>query len=244
VTKIDGSGIRQLTFERDPARAIGIPVWSPAGDRIVFVAFGPGEETEWLINPDGSGLRKLVTGVAASWSSDGRWLVYESRSLGCVRKVPAEGGTEVDVRCDGAAIPMLSSDGTTLYYSPHRSRNANEIVKARLPDGEAVPVTRYAPSRMPFWPTGHALSPDDRWIAVPLKDGATTNIWAIPTDGGPMRQLTDFERRPILIARQVSWSRDAKVIYAAVVESDADVVMLDGLVPVDNRTAASVTQPR
>ena len=92
-----------------------------------------------------------------------------------------------------------------------------------------MPLALYARSRVPFWPTGHALSRDNRWIAVPLKDGATTNIWAIPTSGGPFRQLTDFGRRAILIARQVSWSPDGKIIYAAVAESDADIVLLDGI---------------
>ena len=64
---------------------------------------------------------------------------------------------------------------------------------------------------------------------MPLKDGGTTNIWAIPTDGGPFRQLTDFGRRPILIARQVSWSSDGRFIYAAVAETDADIVLLEGI---------------
>ena len=91
-------------------------------------------------------------------------------------------------------------------------------------------VARYAPSRVPLWPTGFALSPDGRWLAVQLKDNGTTNIWAIPTDGGPYRQLTDFGRRPILIARQVSWSRDGKFIFAALAERDADIVLLDGIV--------------
>ena len=37
VSKVDGTGSRQLTFEQDPAVVIGIPVWSPAGDRIVMI---------------------------------------------------------------------------------------------------------------------------------------------------------------------------------------------------------------
>jgi hypothetical protein len=32
-----------------------------------------------------------------------------------------------------------------------------------------------------------------------------------------------------LIARQVSWSPDGKFVYAAVVETDADIVLLDGM---------------
>jgi Tol biopolymer transport system component len=78
-------------------------------------------------------------------------------------------------------------------------------------------------------PQGLALSPDDRWLAMPLRDCGTTNIWAFATNGGAARQLTDFGQRPTLIARQVSWSRDGASIYAAVVDVDADVVLLDGL---------------
>ena len=132
------------------------------------------------------------------------------------------------VRCD-AACPRRRADGT-LYFARGAWQNTNEIYKAKPEDDErAELVTRFPASLVPLWPTGFALSPDGRWIAMPLKDGGTTNIWAIPTDGGPYRQLTDFGRRPILIARQVSWSRDGKSIYAAVAERDADIVLLEGI---------------
>ena len=71
VTKVDGSSTRQITFERDPAVVIGIPVWSPAGDQIAIIQSRAGTNiagaiggaswgSEWLINPDGSGLREVV----------------------------------------------------------------------------------------------------------------------------------------------------------------------------------------
>jgi serine/threonine protein kinase/Tol biopolymer transport system component len=230
IAKIDGSGVRQITFERDPAVVIGIPIWSPAGDRIVFILNRAGANSEWLVNSDGSGLRELVGNGAASatWSADGRWVYFQRPP--CLYKIPSDGGAEVQLRCD-AALPIPSSDEKTLYYSPRGWRNATEIFKASPPSGKSVPVARYAPSRVPFWPISYVLSPDDRWLATALKDGAATNIWAIPTSGGPFRQLTDFGHRAILIARQVSWSRNGKFIYAAVMESDADVVLLDGMVP-------------
>ena len=68
------------------------------------------------------------------------------------------------------------------------------------------------------YPNGHTLSPDDRWLAIALKDGATTNIWAMPTDGGPMRRITELWRRAILIARTASWSSESRSVYAAVAE--------------------------
>jgi hypothetical protein len=44
-----------------------------------------------------------------------------------------------------------------------------------------------------------------------------------------MRQLTDFEGRSTLIARQVSWAPDGQFLFAAVADVGADVVMYDGL---------------
>jgi Tol biopolymer transport system component len=37
VSKVDGSGARQITFERDPEIGTGIPIWAPRGNRIVFI---------------------------------------------------------------------------------------------------------------------------------------------------------------------------------------------------------------
>ncbi len=234
VSKVDGSGTRQITFERDPTVVIGIPIWSPAGDRIVILVNRSSTNGEWLINPDGSGLRELVpNGAGASWSRDGRWLYYfKSTAAGqantCVEKIPADGGSAAPVRCEAANM-ALAADGS-LFFSPQVSRQG-EILKAQTEDGPAQPFAYVAQSRIPLVPQGFVLSPDDRLIAMPLRDAGTTNIWVIPTDGGPARPLTDFGQRPILIARQVSWSPDGRSIYAAVVETDADIVLLDGMLP-------------
>jgi Tol biopolymer transport system component len=75
------------------------------------------------------------------------------------------------------------------------------------------------------------LSPDDKWLAVVVADGPTTNIWAQPTAGGEMRQITDFGHQATFIARRVSWSGDGKSIYAAVGKGEADIVLLSNLAP-------------
>jgi len=233
VAKVDGSSARQITFERDPAVVIGIPVWSPAGDRIVLIRSQGGRNSEWLINPDGSNQRELVAGGAgAAWSRDGKWLYYftpksPNESSTCIDKIPVDGGKAVRVRCDGANV-AVASNGSAIYYTPHVSR-PGEIRHAQPENGADQVFVSIAPSRIPLTPQGYALSPDDRWLTMPLKDAGTTNIWAFPTGGGAPRQLTDFGRRPILIARQVSWSPDSAYVYAAVVETDSDIVLLDGM---------------
>ena len=64
---------------------------------------------------------------------------------------------------------------------------------------------------------------------MPLIDGVTTDIWLLPTGGGPMHAVTNFGDRQTLVARQVSWAPDGRRIYAAVAETTTDVVLLDGL---------------
>lgn len=73
------------------------------------------------------------------------------------------------------------------------------------------------------------MSPDGRHTATLLSDGATTNIWLLPTGGGPMTPVTDFGDRFVAMTRSVSWSGDSQHIYAAVAETRTDVVLLDGL---------------
>jgi Tol biopolymer transport system component len=139
------------------------------------------------------------------------------------------------VRRDNAGGPAPSPDGSTLYFvTPLKRGGAGwgwEVRKARPEDGPSQILARIAGSRVPVNPLliQPTVSPDGNWIALPLIDGVTTNLWALPTEGGPMQKLTDFGDWPIIIARRVSWSADSKHIYAAVAELDGDVVLLDGL---------------
>jgi eukaryotic-like serine/threonine-protein kinase len=228
ISTSDGSKTRQITFERDPAVVVGVPIWSPSGDRIVFILTREGKTGEWVVNPDGSNLRQLVPlGSGATWSPDGRWLYYQRKR--CIEKIPIEGGRAVQVRCEGNPWPeSFSPDGSTLYYL-----DGLEIRKARPENGRSELLSTVPASRLPFhgylWQ--QVLSPDGKWLAAPFLDRGTVNLWAMPVDGGPMRQLTDFGHRASLIVRRLSWSPDGKYIYAAVADTDADVVLLDGLLP-------------
>jgi Tol biopolymer transport system component len=236
ISTSDGSKTRQITFERDPTAVVGVPIWSPSGDKIVFILTRQGKTGEWVVNPDGSNLRQLVPlGSGATWSPDGRWLYYQREQ--CIEKVPADGGLAIKVRCEGSPVPeAISADGSTLYYfDVYNGLGAGgvDVRKARPESGPSESLKRISGSQLPFegfvWQ--QVLSPDGKWLAAPLLDRGTANLWAMPVDGGPMRQLTDFGHRATLIVRRVSWSPDGKYIYAAVADTDADVVLFDGLLP-------------
>jgi Tol biopolymer transport system component len=200
----------------------------------------PGPSSQWLIQPDGSGLREVLQrGVWTAWSGDGRWLYYALNRNGafCIEKVPPEGGPPATVRCDNAGGPAVAADGSTLYYSTHVKREGGtwdwEIRRASPENGPSQTLARIAGSRVPFDRRAiqPVLSPNGKWLALPLVDGETSNLWALSVDGGPIRQLTDFGGGPVVIARRLSWSPDGKHIYAAVAEPAADVVLLEGLMP-------------
>jgi Tol biopolymer transport system component len=236
ISRTDGSGLRQLTFERDRSVTVGVPVWSPAGDCIAFLC-AQKDTAIRVVNVNGRGLRELVPdGFGACWSRDGRWMYY-TRTVGNawrIEKVPVEGGAAVVVR-EGFVHAPAVGDGT-LYFATRAARFGSinwTICRASPDDGPATPIGYVDAERLPVSPAfvHCSLSPDSNWLALPLIDGSTANIWALPVAGGPMRQLTDFEGRSTLIARQVSWSPDGRFIYAAVAEVGADVVMYDGLLP-------------
>jgi len=107
-----------------------------------------------------------------------------------------------------------------------------QVYRAAPEDGPSTHLTTVSGSRFPISVlfATLALSPDEAWLAWPFIDGATTNIWVFPTDGGPIRAVTDFGDRPTMIARQLSWSPDSRSLFAAVEEMRTDVVVLDGLV--------------
>jgi Tol biopolymer transport system component len=238
IARTDGSAVRQITFEQDPAVSVGVPVWSPAGGEIVFLHTQGGTNSQSLINRDGSGLRRFVpSGIAANWSTDGRW-VYYSRSKDdtrCIEKAAIDGGPAISVRCDEAVAPAPTGDASALYFASYLTSTNGivdyEIRRARPESGPSEMLARVAGSRVPvsrrlFTPV---LSPNGKWLTMPLTDGATSNIWVLPTNGEPMRPLTDFGDRSVVIARRVSWSPDSKYLYAAVADTDADIILLDGV---------------
>ena len=245
VARTDGSGSRQITFEQDPGICVAAPRWSPVGNGIVFVMLRNATPDLWAVHPDGGELRRLAsTAWEPCWSADGRWLFYRSlvdNAQQQIEKVRVDGGPPVVVRCEaGVREPAISSDGRTLYYCvtlrPSIFGNwgaGREVRRAEPPDGPSTTLTHVAGGRVPISPgMAHImLSPDDRWLSMPLTDGTTTNIWLLPSAGGSMKPITDFGSRAITITRHASWSADGRHVYAAVAETETDIVLFEGLIP-------------
>jgi TolB protein len=120
--RVDGSGLTQLTRSADDRE----PNWAPAGDRILFQSLRSGNWDIWTMATDGSDLVDVTHSVAedtdASWSPDGRFIVYSSNegglNLAALFVIPAAGGAPVRVtqtnRYEGA--PAWSPDGRAIAF--------------------------------------------------------------------------------------------------------------------------------
>jgi len=235
VMALDGGGARQITFERDPAVTIGVPCWSPNGRNISYIV-SRGATELWLVSPQGRGPRQLVErGFGGEWSPDSEWLYYSpgvQPLRWIISKIHVRTGEVREVRSDGTA-PFPGRG--VLFHAARLDLNPGacdwELRTASPEDGPARPLARISGARLPVNQLFvHAcLSPDGQYLALPLLDGGTTNIWLISTADGTMRPATDFGGRPVLIARRVSWSPDSRFIFAAVADQNADIVVLDGL---------------
>lgn len=136
--RADGTGLAQLTDGPGRGTDDRQPNWSPAGDRILFQRRVPvsGDWNLYTMAPDGSDVRQATTAPSsdtdASWSPDGRWIVYSSDYGGLpapnIFIVPAEGGAPIRVTRDAAhedSAPSWSPDGTWIAFESHPGQDEN-----------------------------------------------------------------------------------------------------------------------
>ena len=78
IANFDGSGDRQLTNQAEDSK----PLWSPRGDRILFVSRRDGNSEVYVINEDGTGQQNLTLNSASddspSWSPAGLEIAFVS----------------------------------------------------------------------------------------------------------------------------------------------------------------------
>jgi Tol biopolymer transport system component len=122
----DGSEPVQLTTTALGALP-GSPRWSPDGSLIAFDAAIAGIYQIFVMAANGGGQKQMTNGANSfrpSWSHDGKWLYFTSPRSGRdeIWKVPAGGGTAVQVTRNGGSSPVVSEDGTAIYYYTYRGK--------------------------------------------------------------------------------------------------------------------------
>lgn len=78
VATIDGDGDPVIEPLTGPETDLWDPVWSPDGSQILFTGYHDGQSGLYVMDVDGSDLRKLTDAHGAYWSIDGSRVLYNA----------------------------------------------------------------------------------------------------------------------------------------------------------------------
>jgi TolB protein len=120
----DGSGLRIMDLETHSVKVLthgwdNFPQWSPRGNLIEFTRKDDGNYNIFTIHPDGTDLKQLThtrgNDAHATWSPDGKWLVFASSRMGFKDEVllinnPQPYGEIFVMRSDGTHVEQLTDD--------------------------------------------------------------------------------------------------------------------------------------
>jgi Tol biopolymer transport system component len=135
VMEADGSGQRPVTRNLHSIDDAW-PSWAPDGERLVFARETPSDSAIYVINVDGTGLRRLTRTKQAldtqpAWSPDGKQIVYESDIFmlpGQIFVMRADGTDRrqlTDPTVGASSRPSWSSDGKRIVFMASRGRHTD-----------------------------------------------------------------------------------------------------------------------
>jgi len=169
------------------------PGWSPDGSRIVFASHQSDPDPEdaveimdvYTMRPDGSDVHKVTDSVgysgAASWSPDGRWIVYSADRA----SYPSDQGIYI-IPSDGSASPRRITSLPASSFWQELARFS--------PDGSQIGFTEYR--------GGHVLRNHRDGALV----GEQSALFTVRPDGTGLRQITPWG----IHASDADWSPDGK----------------------------------
>jgi Tol biopolymer transport system component len=197
VMNSDGSSLRALT---DPAAASLTPAWSPDGKQIAFASIQPaGQEGNtgfeiWVVNVDGSGLRRVAGSPSAqllspAWGPKSDRLVYAQRAGAAGSLLIQQLGDEsapkpLAVAAEGApGAPAWSPNGSRIAYALERQGRV-ELWQSK-PDGGAPHLLgQTGPGGgEPAW------SPDGKHIVFVSDQDGVRSLAIMDLNGNAVRQF-------------------------------------------------------
>ena len=182
-------------------------VWSPDGSQLVFVRAVDGGAALFVMDADGTGVRRLTTPVqtpdglmsmdgAPAWSPDGKQIAFASNRAGGeteIFRVNTDGGSLIRLTRTADHIsdhnPTWSPDGRWIWFDSDRPGYMNREIFRMRPDGSSVQrMTRTADGIDDGAPD---ISPDGRRVVFSSTRGnGDQDLWTMRSDGTGARRLS------------------------------------------------------
>jgi Tol biopolymer transport system component len=223
IMKINRDGSDPVTLTTDGSG----PAPSPDGARIAFERGSDAGRDLYVMNANGSNIRRLTTEPGAdldpSWSPDGRSIVFESQRDGnseiYVLAVESLRQTRLTDHPATDSDPTFSPDGQSIAFDSDRQGN-REIYRMTASGTEVTRLTNRAEQD-----SDASWSPDGRSIAFEAQRGPNFDVYVMSADGTGLRQLTqdpaqDFnpawspDGRQLVFSRGVGTERGLYVMNA------------------------------
>jgi hypothetical protein len=197
----------------------GFHVWSPDGQWIAYRTMFEGRTALWIVHPDGTGSRELVSSegevnafTQIGWSPDSRALVYHrpheqfgDQTVVAVYDLAA--GEHVVSSPDRYAnAPTWSPDGSLIAYMVEIPDEGDALHR------ELVVATADGRDHRPLGPVADCVafwSPDGRFLISYAPGCFNDRIVIVPVDGGSPRTVT----LPRSIVGAPSWQRVAEPLF-------------------------------
>lgn len=167
------------------------PAWSPDGRLLAVSLSREGGSQIFLVNPDGSNVRRLTSSPAIDteprYSPDGRWIYFTSDRGGTpqIYRMPASGGEPQRVTFEGSynVTPRISPDGSKLAYIT-RNSGKFQVALLDLTNQQTQIITDSERDESP------SFAPNGRMILLATVLGGRGVLSAVSADGRFKQRLS------------------------------------------------------
>ena len=185
------TGAREMPANGNPQKQNFLPIWSPDGSRIAFTTTRDGNSEIYVMNKDGSGLRRMTNhpaiDVSPTWSPSGNQLAWVSDRTGTGRIyiMNADGTGQRVLINEEAYRPTWSSEPFNEIAYAARTGPGYDIKVYSFQTGESRRITDGIGSN-----ESPAFAPNGRHIAFTSTRNGKVQVYTVARDGNDLRKIT------------------------------------------------------
>jgi Tol biopolymer transport system component len=193
IMNADGTNQKQLTTDSQQETS---PLVSPDGRYIVYNSMRGPLPSVWRMNMDGSNVKQLTDkeDYLLAITPDSKSILFTSwrTTKMSLWRMSIDGGEPVQISNLFISGGAISPDGKWMACR-YRNEDPNSPAKIIILPVEGGPPTKSID--VPVTTSGGSPGwfPDGKSLIVADSRTGTQNLWSVPLDGGPMKQLTDFK---------------------------------------------------